>query len=94
MTKNGQKLTKKAEKQGKMKAILTKYQGPTYRRGSRIVATDSDNNKFILSLHGGEGRNISDEHRRAAEGLRDKMEWKGRLVGGEIKGGMAFVFLE
>lgn len=76
-----------------MKAIQTKYLGPTNCRGSRIKATDNDGNKVTIpypyELHQGE-----DMHRKAARALCDKMGWKGRLVGGALKNGYAFVFLD
>ena len=73
-----------------MKAITTKYHGPTEHRGSRIIAKDEDGKKFILSEFG--QFNHDDAHRAAAEGLRDKMGWRGDLIGGGVKGGMVWVF--
>ena len=75
-----------------MKAILTKYVGPTNTRGSRIVAWDCDNNR--VSIPYPHGLNSEDGHRKAAEALRDKMKWSGKLIGGGIKGGYAWVFVE
>lgn len=73
-----------------MKAIQTKYFGPTNYRGSRIKAFDGDNNSVTISypyeLSG------EDVHRKAAEALRDKMGWTGKLIGGGIKSGYVFVF--
>ena len=35
-----------------------------------------------------------DVHRKAAEALRDKMGWPGRLIGGATERGYVFVFAE
>ncbi len=73
-----------------MKAISTKYIGPTNTRGSRIKAFDCDNNAVTIpypyELSG------EDVHRKAAEALRDKMGWTGELIGGGTKDGYVFVF--
>jgi len=75
-----------------MKAILTKYLNPTNTRGARIRASDSDGNAVTIGYpHELSGEDV---HRKAAEDLRDKMGWKGELVGGAIKGGYAFVFVD
>jgi hypothetical protein len=73
-----------------MKAIQTKYVGPTNTRGSRIIASDGDGNKVMIPYP----YDLSGEavHRKAAEALCAKMQWKGTLIGGYLKNGMAFVF--
>ena len=75
-----------------MKAIFTKYVGPTNTRGSRIIASDSDGNKVTISypyeLSG------EDVHRKAANALCSKMNWTGNLVAGGTKTGYVFVFSE
>ena len=73
-----------------MKAIMTKYIGPTDRRGSRIKATDSDGNSIMLPYDS--ALDTEGNHNAAAKALRDKMGWKGRLIGGWTSGGMAYVF--
>lgn len=75
-----------------MKAIETKYLGPTDFRGARIKATDSDGNSISIPYP----YELSGEavHLKAAEALRDKMGWTGKLVGGSTKNGYAFVFVE
>lgn len=74
-----------------MKAIQTKYHGPTNTRGSRIIADDGDGNRVSISypyeLSG------EDVHRKAAEALREKMGWKGELVGGALKNSYVWVFV-
>ena len=73
-----------------MKAISTKYIGPTNFKGSRIKAYDCDNNHVTISYpHELSGEDV---YRKAAEALRDKMEWKGELIGGGTKEGYVFVF--
>jgi len=75
-----------------MKAILTKYFGPGNVRGSRIKADDGDGNTVMVPYNhalNGEGN-----HRAAAEALCNKMDWNGRLVGGGLKHGMAWVFVD
>lgn len=75
-----------------MKAIQVKYYGPTEKRGSRLIATDSDNNRAVTRIDlstddilGGSA------YLTAAEALRDKMGWKGELIGGWLKNSMVFV---
>jgi len=73
-----------------MKAIVTKYHGPTNYKGSRITASDEDNNRITISYP----YELSGEecHRKAAQALCDKMGWTGTLVGGSLKNGYVFVF--
>ena len=73
-----------------MKAIITKYHGPTACKGSRISASDEDGNRITISYP----YELSGEavHRKAAEALCDKMGWTGELVGGSLKRGYVFVF--
>ncbi len=73
-----------------MKAIITKYHGAGNIRGARISAKDEDGNRVSISYP----YELSGEavHRLAADTLCSKMNWKGDLVGGSIKGGYVFVF--
>jgi hypothetical protein len=63
-----------------MKAILTKYKGPTNTKGSRIIASDEDGNRISISYP----YELSGEavHHKAAKALCDKMGWTGHLIGG------------
>jgi hypothetical protein len=75
-----------------MKAIITKYHGPTNTLGSRVSAEDSDGNRVYVSrdcsLH------IEDSHKDAAIALCKKMRWTGKLVGGDFGNGQRiFVWL-
>ncbi len=75
-----------------MKAIETKYHGPTDTRGSRFSACDSDGNRVSVSYD--YALNSEDNHRAAAEALKAKMGWDGELIGGSTKRGMVWVFAE
>ncbi len=73
-----------------MKAIRTKYHGPTNTRGSRISASDEDGNRVSIPYpHELSGEDV---HRKAADALCRKMGWEGVLIGGGLKDGYAFVF--
>ena len=75
-----------------MKAIFTKYHGPTDTKGSRISASDSDGNRVSISYP----YELSGEevHRKAAQALCTKMNWKGSMVAGGHKNGYVFVFTD
>ena len=73
-----------------MKAIVTKFHGPTETRGSRYTATDSDKNSVTVSVDyalNGEGN-----HNAAALALCRKMGWVGMLVRGRLAKGNVYVF--
>lgn len=72
-----------------MKAITTKYIGPTNTRGARIKATDSDGNAVTLSID--YSLNHDQRHRAAALALVQKMNWGGEWVGGGTKDGQVYV---
>ena len=74
-----------------MKAIFTKYHGPTNYKGSRISASDEDHNRVTISYP----YELSGEavHRKAAEALCTKMGWGGELIAGGMKNGYVFVFI-
>jgi len=59
----------------------------------RIVAFDSDDNRFTLSVDGLSLDKFEDAHLMAAKGLQSKMGWSGTLIGGGTKDGNVFVFL-
>lgn len=56
-----------------MKAIMTKYQGPTNYRASRIKATDGDGNHVTVSYDHALG--ATENHDVAALALARKMGW-------------------
>lgn len=73
-----------------MKAIVTKYHGPTNNRGARISASDEDGNRVSIPYP----YELSGEavHRKAADALCAKLGWEGKLAAGSTKTGYVFVF--
>lgn len=76
-----------------MKAIKTRYVGPTNTRDARIIASDSDGNRVSIGYPYELPMGV-ECHRKAAEALCEKMQWPGTLVGGSTKRGYCFVFTE
>ena len=74
-----------------MKAIVTKYHGPSHKRGSRIVAEDGDGNRIAVAYNYNAAFS-EDVHSQAALALCRKMGWEGELIGGSTKTGHVFVF--
>ena len=74
-----------------MKAISTKYIGPTNHRGARIKATDHDGNFVTVSYT--HELSTDGEHDRAALALLQKMGWPGRWVRGSFAGGRGNVYV-
>ncbi len=73
-----------------MKAIQTKYHGPTNTRGARISASDLDGNRCTINYpHEFSGERVYWE---AAHALCLKMGWIGILHGGALGCG-AYVFV-
>ncbi len=73
-----------------MKAIETRYVGPTNTRGSRIIASDGDGNRVTIGYpHELSGMAV---HQSAAIALAHKMNWTGRLIGGSTNHGYVFVW--
>lgn len=74
-----------------MKAITTKYHGPTNTRGSRISASDLDKNRVSLSYD--DALNSEENHDAAAKALCIKMNWtRYPLMRGSNKDGNVYVF--
>ena len=75
-----------------MRAIITKYKGPTTFKGGRIIAS-SEKARFTLPYP--HELNVRQAHRAAAVGLCKKMDWGNcdKLVGGGMDKGYAFVFV-
>lgn len=83
--------TERQEKKN-MKAIVTTYLGPTERRGPRIVATDSDNNRVTIPYP--HDLSESQKHAHAARALCRKMGWSGTLAEGSLRpGSSVFVWI-
>lgn len=74
-----------------MQAIVTKYLGPTNKRGARVKATSASGQSLTIPWRSELDEELN--HRIAAENLRDKLQWKGKLVSGELKSGFVFVFV-
>lgn len=74
-----------------MKAIKTKYFGPSNVRGSRVIASDDDGNRIILSW--ADNLNGDENHRHAAMMLCKKMNWTGRLCMGKLKDSYIHTFI-
>ena len=73
-----------------MKAIQTRYHGPTDTKGSRISAFDNDGNRIYLPYDHGS----ADPHRDAAIAFARKMEWTPlTLCGGWVKDGRVFTIV-
>ena len=68
-----------------MKAILTRYHGPSNVRGARISASDSDKNRVSISYP--HELNTDKAHALAAKTLCEKMNWRGEMIGGRLANG-------
>lgn len=74
-----------------MKAITTKFHGPTNSRGSRYSASDEGGNRVTLSAD--YELNSDGNHDAAARALCVKMDWTAHdLVRGATKNGYVYVF--
>ena len=75
-----------------MKAIRTRYKGPTDCRGACILATDDDGNRATVPYpHALSGAAC---HAVAARALVEKMGWGPcRMIAGALHDGYAFVFV-
>lgn len=65
-----------------MKAIITKYHGPTNFHGSKIIASDGDGNR--ASVHYRSELNSDENHKSAVKALCEKMHWTGILARGDL----------
>jgi hypothetical protein len=75
-----------------VKAIFTKFHGPSNVKGSRISATDEDGNRVMVSSD--HALSQDGRHDKAALALCQKMRWTGVLIRGGLKGGNVYVFLD
>ena len=75
-----------------MKAIRTKYHGPTNTRGSRIVASDSDGNRVIKPYDHSLSRDGN--HDAACQALCAKMGWSGLLARGGLRNENVYVWVD
>ena len=74
-----------------MKAIRTRYYGPTNTRGSRIVASDGDHNSISISYP--HGLDSDKGHELAAYLLMQKMGWANKIIGGGFRHDMYWTML-
>lgn len=72
-----------------MKAIHTRYFGPTNCKGARIKASDGDHNSVTISYDCAS----VDPHRDAAIALCHKLDWHGTLCEGSDAKGNVYVFV-
>ncbi len=72
-----------------MKAIITKYIGPTNIKCSRIKATAEHHSVTISYDY---DFDTEGAHKKAAEALKAKMGWQGNLIAGGTIDGYVFVF--
>ena len=72
-----------------MKAIETRFLGPTDTKGSRYVADDGDGNRVIVSAD--HSLSAEGNHESACVALLRKMNWRGTYRGGYTSRGMAWV---
>ena len=73
-----------------MKAITTRFLGPTAMKGSRITASDQDGNRVTIPYRS--ELDTATAHLAAADVLCHKMGWSANLAQGSIKNGYVFVF--
>ena len=73
-----------------MRVIVTKFHGPTNRRGSRVSASDpgTGRRKYFDWAH---NLNPEENHKHAAEDFAKQIEWDGDWTGGDTGTGMVWV---
>lgn len=76
-----------------MKSILVKYLPATNRKGSRLKASDCDNNSVIISKpdHTQKGE---ETHFEATKALCEKMNWHGNLICGWLGNSSVWTFTD
>ena len=74
-----------------MKAIRTRYIGASNVKGSRIQAKCEARTIYLSYDH---ALNGDENHAVAARALRDKMEWKGAMIGGTYGRDMYWIFTD
>lgn len=73
-------------------AIITKYIGPAAVRGSRVKATSASGISIMHNID--HALSSEQNHAEAAKKLALKLGWTGRMAGGGLKSGYAFVFVD
>jgi hypothetical protein len=72
-------------------AIITKFISPTNTKGARVKAKCEAGS---ITLEWDYALNGAQNHTTAAETLKAKLGWTGRLIGGGFEGQYFFVFAE
>jgi hypothetical protein len=83
-----------------MKAIRTRFLGPSYARGSRIKASIDDGDRkeqITIGLETAQELSVNqhwdDVHKTVAKELAKVMKWEGEIVGGVYKNDYYWVFV-
>lgn len=77
---------------GVVKAIQTKFIGPSNTKGARVRAWINGSSAAVSWDYGAE---VADNHGMAARKLAASLKWDGRLVGGTLPDEtMAWVFVD
>ncbi len=76
-----------------MTAIKTKYVFGVGNKPNRVVAVSGNGNRISISADT-DGFTFANRHRKAAEALCAKMNWKGTLIQGSLKDCEVFVFVD
>lgn len=72
-------------------AIITKYLGPTDRRGTRVKAIAEAG---TITLSWNHALNSQDNHAAAAKALAEKYQWRGEWHAGAIPGNAGYAFVQ
>jgi hypothetical protein len=75
-----------------MRAITTKYHGPTNYMGARISATATDSKRVYVPYD--YSLTTEGAHAKAASKLMARLGWTGKLIGGHTNNGMVWVSTE
>ena len=75
-----------------MKAIKTRYLGPTNVKGARISATATGSCRIIISWN--YALDAKPNHEAAAKALCDKYNWQGSMICGALENCYVHVFTE
>jgi hypothetical protein len=73
-----------------MKAIETRFLGPTNYRPSRVVAVEPDGKRIVQPWN--HQWSATENHANAARALADKLGWNAPLIGGSLQNSYVWVF--
>lgn len=81
-----------------MVAIVTKYLGPTDHKGTRILVKSEAGKVSRITVSWDHALDVEANHHAAAQEYVRRNDWDqdcyGRIVGGAIEHGYAFVFVK